>query len=165
MSDNKMLSPSMEADVCKSLLEPLRAEIARLTRELDEAKAENERLRTGAPGKLHRICDALNEQAAESPFSQEEWDRVDKQTAEKNARLAELEARLAWRKVSEPPADGVEVLTCHAESGVINACIRLPNKFESLETGDRMDKDVTHWREIGPLPDAPHEAEPPRDKP
>lgn len=30
--------------------------------------------------RLHNICDALSEQADESPFTREEWERIDKQT-------------------------------------------------------------------------------------
>lgn len=33
-----------------------------------------------ASERLHNICDALSEQADESPFTREEWERVDKQT-------------------------------------------------------------------------------------
>lgn len=40
--------------------------------------------------RLH--SDTLSTQAEESPFSREEWDRVDKQTAEKNRLIADLQA-------------------------------------------------------------------------
>jgi hypothetical protein len=45
--------------------------------------------------KLENIVAALNEQADESPFTREEWDRVDKQTAESNREVCGLLAQLA----------------------------------------------------------------------
>ena len=35
-----------------------------------------------ASERLHNICDALSEQAEESPFTREEWDRIDAQTVQ-----------------------------------------------------------------------------------
>lgn len=45
------------------------------------ASSQPPRARTlNASERLHNICDALSEQADESPFTREEWERVDKQT-------------------------------------------------------------------------------------
>jgi heme oxygenase len=43
----------------------------------DETPAPRAR---SATDRLHNICDALSEQADESPFTREEWDRIDAQT-------------------------------------------------------------------------------------
>lgn len=41
-----------------------------------------ERNKASAVHRLHNICDALSEDAKESPFTREEWERIDKQTVE-----------------------------------------------------------------------------------
>jgi len=53
----------------------------RLGAELAEAKRIIERDKSSASHRLHNLCDGISEQADESPFTREEWDRVDKETA------------------------------------------------------------------------------------
>lgn len=48
-----------------------------------------------ASQRLHNICDALSEQADESPFTKEEWERVDKEAVAAQARIRELEAEVS----------------------------------------------------------------------
>lgn len=43
-----------------------------------------------ATERLHNICNALSEQADESPFTREEWEAVDRQTARLNSALKNL---------------------------------------------------------------------------
>ncbi len=49
-----------------------------------------------ASTRLHRICDALSELADESPFTREEWDRIDRENVALAARLAEAIDLLGW---------------------------------------------------------------------
>lgn len=51
-----------------------------------------------ASQRLHNICDALSEDADESPFTREEWDRVDKQTVELQKRVRRLEDAVTARR-------------------------------------------------------------------
>lgn len=46
----------------------------------DKTLARSPRRVLSATERLHNICDALSEQADESPFTREEWDEVDRQT-------------------------------------------------------------------------------------
>jgi hypothetical protein len=51
-----------------------------------------------ATERLHRLCDALSEQADESPYTREEWDRIDKQTVRMQAALRQI---LGWREIDD----------------------------------------------------------------
>ena len=56
-----------------------------------------------ASTQLRNICAALSEQAGESPFTREEWERVDKQTAVHIVEIARLKGALkqilGWREI------------------------------------------------------------------
>ena len=51
------------------------------------------------------------------------------------------------------PDIGQSVLTNHSEIEIYNTCLYLGKWFESLETGDDLTPDVTHWM---PLPEPPN---------
>lgn len=57
---------------------------------LDRRSDEPEPRSPSASERLHNICDALSEHADESPFTREEWDRIDKETTrlQENVRIA-----------------------------------------------------------------------------
>lgn len=48
--------------------------------EIERLSAIVERNKTSATHRLHNLCDGLAEDADKSPFTREEWDRVDRQT-------------------------------------------------------------------------------------
>lgn len=45
--------------------------------------------------RLHNICDAMSEHADDSPFTREEWERVDKTAVEQQNRIRSLEAEVS----------------------------------------------------------------------
>lgn len=53
------------------------AERDALSRQLSEAVGELNRRKGDAATRLHNICENLSEQANESPFTREEWERID----------------------------------------------------------------------------------------
>lgn len=73
--------------------------------------------RGSATERLHRLCDALSDQADESPFSREEWERIDKETVRLQNCLRHLsqyvahngdpwvrDTALAYLRGAEPPS-------------------------------------------------------------
>lgn len=73
-------------------------------RRAHETKAPRREL--SATERLHNICDALNEQADESPFTREEWERIDKETARMQKELGKLRSQVdrldgLWKLVEE----------------------------------------------------------------
>jgi hypothetical protein len=79
--------------------------------------------------RLHNICDALREQADESPFTREEWDRVDKQTVEQQQRIRELEAEVSTLREHLAEVNRLMSLNCRtverleAENGGLHAAL------------------------------------------
>ncbi len=76
---------------------------AALATALEAVWAENERLRAeldarrksgSASDRLHNICEALSEDMNESPFTREEWDRIDAENAALRKEIKELRAAM-----------------------------------------------------------------------
>lgn len=88
--EHKGMYTSHRPDRCSELL---RAENKALALRLHEALGRIAEME-GAPRKLANLTRYLAEQADESPFTREEWDRVDKQTTEYVRRIADLEAEV-----------------------------------------------------------------------
>ena len=59
-----------------------------------EAADRLEKLATSPTTRLHNLCDGLSEDADESPFTREEWERIDKQTVEHIRQMALMRAAL-----------------------------------------------------------------------
>lgn len=74
-----------------------------------EAALEAERdARKGSPSeRLHNICDGLAEAADESPFSREEWDRLDAEVVRLTAENADLRERLSRERTDGHVARGL----------------------------------------------------------
>jgi uncharacterized coiled-coil DUF342 family protein len=79
--------------------------------------------------RLHNICDALSEQADESPFTREEWERIDKQTVEDQKRIRELEAEVSTLREHLAEVNRLMSLNCRtverlqAENGRLQAAL------------------------------------------
>lgn len=70
--------------------------LGKLVDEVERLRAIVARNETSATHRLHNLCDGLAEDADESPFTREEWDRVDRQTTHMQNQLrsiADLAAR------------------------------------------------------------------------
>lgn len=95
-----------------------------LTQPSDETTAPRT---LSATERLHNICDALSEQADESPFTREEWERIDKQTvAVEGAARALLDKMDTVRSTPYlPPAWEKEYKALRALVGIIR---QLPPK-------------------------------------
>lgn len=102
------------------LLHALRARL----RDLDmERKARNA---MDPVTRLHNICDAMSEDRAESPYSQEAWDLQDAAYQEKCKECNELRAALAR---AEARADGIEELMVNDREEYR----AMPKRIEELE--------------------------------
>lgn len=58
--------------------------------EIERLRAIVARNKASATHRLHNICDGLSEDADESPFTREEWDRIDRQTVHMQKQLREI---------------------------------------------------------------------------
>jgi len=61
-----------------------------LLNECSRLRAIVERNKTSATHRLHNLCDGLAEDADQSPFTREEWDRIDRQTLHMRKQLREI---------------------------------------------------------------------------
>jgi hypothetical protein len=115
-SNERSIREQSALELMETHAKALEAEVERLTGERNglaigyEARGkEVERLtallardKTNAAHRLHNICDALHEQAGESPFSREAWEQADAAIATANREierltLAEANAMRAYR--------------------------------------------------------------------
>lgn len=99
------------------------------------AQAARPKRELSASERLHNICDALHEQAAESPFTREEWDRVDAEIVRLQNRVKELEAAAAqgvqpatWRVIAAEILTVVDELARRGEMFPQNADYHRENK-------------------------------------
>jgi hypothetical protein len=75
---------------------------------LERSPAEKTSARpVSASDRLHRICDALSEQADKSPFTREEWERIDKETARLKAALDDARSGLEYIRQRYGALEGV----------------------------------------------------------
>lgn len=82
------------------------ADYVSLFNECARLRAIVERNKTSATHRLHNLCDGLAEDADKSPFTREEWERVDRQTVHMQNQLrqiADLAAR-GLKHVDDLPA-------------------------------------------------------------
>ncbi len=107
----------------------------------DETKKERQ---LSATDRLHNLCDALSEQANESPFSREEWERVDRDTAEKNRRIEHLEFVLRgfyWDQVDYIKRNNLGGMNNHwMRATRVALCIH-PDDPSPVETSDGVPMD------------------------
>jgi uncharacterized small protein (DUF1192 family) len=90
------------------------ARVSELRAQVAELKAEAEKRNESASDRLHNICQAISEQADESPFSREEWERLDALTVEQGKRIAALEVeRDALKERLDPKPDEVRFWYMH----------------------------------------------------
>lgn len=67
-----------------------------LVDEIERLRAIVARNKTSAVHRLHNLCDGLSEDADQSPFTREEWERIDRQTVHMQNQLRQI-ADLAAR--------------------------------------------------------------------
>lgn len=89
---------------------------------LETVRAEIDRRKGDPVTRLHNVCEALHEQTDESPFTREEWERVDKQTA-----VLQRIAKAAREFVDNFPSTYVDDGNCRKEWRELN---------EALTAGD-----------------------------
>lgn len=124
----QQLAESSNCDYCDSMREEHERLRNALARACHEPAVIHDRP-LSASQRLHNICDALNEQANESPFTREEWERVDKQTVEHLARIRELEAEVSTLREHLAEVNRLMSLNCRtverlqAENGGLNAAL------------------------------------------